>query len=243
MRRFERILTLILFVMISVIFGDCNSQNSNNNNYEFLRQQMVKSQIEKRGINDKNVLFAMNKVERQFFVLPQYVDEAYEDHPLPIKEGQTISQPYIVSLMTESLQLDHSSRVLEVGTGSGYQAAILAEICEHVFTIDIYKSLADNARDLFKKLAYTNITVKSGDGYKGWKEKSPFDAIIVTCAPTHIPEPLKNQLIEGGRMIIPVGGLYAQELLLLEKRNGKIKEKEIIPVRFVPMTDETGKKY
>ncbi|MEZ5197925.1 MAG: protein-L-isoaspartate(D-aspartate) O-methyltransferase [Bacteroidales bacterium] len=229
--------------MISIIFGNCNSQEQNETSFESRRLKMVENQIINRGIKDTLVLEAMKRVERHLFVLPGYIDQAYEDTPLPINEGQTISQPYIVALMTESLKLDPRSRVLEIGTGSGYQAAILAEICAHVYTIDIYKSLADDAQKTFKELGYSNITVKSGDGYHGWAEKSPFDAIIVTCSPTHIPEALKNQLAEGGRMIIPVGRSFAQELILLEKHKGKINQKDIIPVRFVPMTDESGKKY
>ncbi|MCD4788392.1 MAG: protein-L-isoaspartate(D-aspartate) O-methyltransferase [Bacteroidales bacterium] len=229
--------------MISVIFGQCNSQDSSKDQYATQREDMVRYQIKARGVKDKKVLDAMLKVERHLFVLPEYTSQAYEDHPLPVGEGQTISQPYIVALMTEVLGPDSTKKVLEIGTGSGYQAAVLAEICDSVYTIEIFESLGTKAKNLLKVLGYDNVKVKIGDGYKGWKEHSPFDAIIVTCAPTHIPQPLKDQLTEGGKMIIPVGESYAQELVLLEKKNGRIVQKDIIAVRFVPMINEKGKKY
>ena len=229
--------------MISVIFGQCNSQESSKDQYATQREDMVRYQIKARGVKDKKVLDAMLKVERHLFVLPEYTSQAYEDHPLPVGEGQTISQPYIVALMTEVLGPDSTKKVLEIGTGSGYQAAVLAEICDSVYTIEIFESLGTKAKNLLKVLGYDNVKVKIGDGYKGWKEHSPFDAIIVTCAPTHIPQPLKDQLTEGGKMIIPVGESYAQELVLLEKKNGRIVQKDIIAVRFVPMINEKGKKY
>ena len=229
--------------MISVIFGQCNSQESSKDQYATQREDMVRYQIKARGVKDKKVLDAMLKVERHLFVPPEYSSQAYEDHPLPVGEGQTISQPYIVALMTDVLGLDSTDKVLEIGTGSGYQAAVLAEICDSVYTIEIFESLGTNAKNLLKVLGYDNVKVKIGDGYKGWKKHSPFDAIIVTCAPTHIPQPLKDQLTEGGKMIIPVGESYAQELVLLEKKNGRIVQKDIIAVRFVPMINEKGKKY
>lgn len=204
---------------------------------------MVQNQIQMRGVADKRVLEAMRKVERHRFVPQAYQSEAYEDYPLPIGEGQTISQPYIVAFMTEALELKSEDKVLEIGTGSGYQAAILAEICDSVFTMDIYPSLAVNAEITLKELGYDNVFVKTGDGYQGWEEHAPYDAIIVTCSPTHIPEKLEAQLAEGGRMIIPVGQTYSQELILLEKKNGKMQKKNVLPVRFVPMIDAKGHKY
>jgi protein-L-isoaspartate(D-aspartate) O-methyltransferase len=183
-------------------------------------------------------------VERHKFVPRSHWREAYEDHPLPIGEGQTISQPYIVALMTEVLDPDSTMRVLEIGTGSGYQAAVLAEIVDSVYTIEIYEKLGNRADKLLKELGYTNISVRVGDGYKGWVEAAPFDAIIVTCAPTHVPQPLKDQLAEGGRMIIPVGkGVWGQDLVLLTKEKGKLRQESVIPVRFVPMIKEGGGKY
>ncbi len=204
---------------------------------------MVATQIEARGVGDKNVLDAFLKVERHKFVSPEFIARAYFDSPLPIEENQTISQPYIVAYMTESLELKRSDKVLEIGTGSGYQAAILAELCDSVYTIEIFDTLAKKAAQRFSESGYNNIHLKIGDGYKGWKEYAPFDAIIVTCSPTHIPKPLIDQLAEGGRMIIPVGQTYVQRLVLLTKKNGKIREKEVLPVRFVPMLDEEGEKY
>lgn len=211
--------------------------------YRKVREKMVYHQIQVRGVSDKEVLDAFRSVPRHEFVLPEYMKYAYADYPLPIDEGQTISQPYIVAFMTEALQLDKEDRVLEVGTGSGYQAAILAQICDSVFTIELFEGLTLKSRRVFNKLDYNNIYCKVGDGYKGWEEKAPFDAIIVTCSPTHIPDPLKEQLAEGGRMIIPVGEGRVQELILLQKRKGKIREQSVLAVRFVPMLDDMGEKY
>jgi len=210
---------------------------------ERLRVRMVKTQIEGRGIVNADVLAALQKVERHRFVPERYVSEAYSDHPLPIGEGQTISQPYIVAFMTEVLKLKRSDKVLEIGTGSGYQAAILGELCDSVYTIEIVEVLGKQAAKLLDDLGYDNIQVMVGDGYKGWPEYAPFDAIIVTCSPTEVPKPLQEQLAEGGRMVIPVGERYAQELVLLTKRGGKLRKDHILPVRFVPMVDSTGTTY
>jgi protein-L-isoaspartate(D-aspartate) O-methyltransferase len=204
---------------------------------------MVKMQIEARGITDKKVLNAFLKVERHKFVLPRYIAFAYSDTPLPIEEGQTISQPYIVAFMTEALDLEHDDKVLEIGTGSGYQAAILAELCDSVFTVEIFETLGTKAEKLFKKLGYDNIHSLIGDGYLGWPEHAPYDAVIVTCAPEKIPGPLQDQLAEGGRMIIPVGNDPVQHLVLLIKKNGKIRERNVLPVRFVPMISPEGERY
>ena len=221
----------------------CTAQEKQDADFARQRKLMVKIQIEARGIKDQKVINAMLKVERDKFVPDEYKSLAYEDHPLPIGEGQTISQPYIVALMTEVLDLKRTDKVLEIGTGSGYQAAILGEICDSVFTIEINKTLGERALALLDKLGYHNIIGKIADGYLGWEEYAPFDAIMVTCSPSHIPDPLKEQLAEGGKMIIPVGGTYIQELVLLTKEKGKISEKQIIPVRFVPMIDIEGREY
>lgn len=202
-----------------------------------MRREMVKTQIEARGVKDKRVLNAMLDVPRHRFVPAGYRNLAYTDQPLPIGEGQTISQPYIVAMMTELSRLKGGEKVLEIGTGSGYQAAILAELSKEVYTIEILEPLAVSAEKLLKEMGYKNIRVKCGDGYLGWPEYAPFDAIIVTCAPEHIPRPLIEQLAEGGRMVIPVGEFY-QELKLIEKIKGKMKTTGIIPVRFVPMVHQ-----
>ena len=234
----------IALLLISLIYATDGIQGEiANNGFTQKRERMVRDQIEARGIKDKNVLEALRKVERHKFVPKQYHNEAYNDYPLPIGEGQTISQPYIVALMTAVLDLKGTEKVLEIGTGSGYQAAILGEICKHVYTIEIVDVLGKRSQSLLSELGYKNITVKIGDGYKGWKEFSPFDAIIVTCAPSHIPAPLKEQLAEGGRMIIPVGGTLTQKLVLLSKNEGKIRQKAIVPVRFVPMIRKDGEMY
>jgi protein-L-isoaspartate(D-aspartate) O-methyltransferase len=191
-------------------------------NYQKEREAMVNDQIKARGILDKRVLIAMNKVKRHLFVSRELWSKAYSDHPLPIGEGQTISQPYVVALMTEGLKLNESSRVLEIGTGSGYQAAILAEIAKEVYSIEIRERLVKEARERLKRLGYANIYIKYGDGYFGWEEMAPFDAIIVTCAVNHIPPPLIKQLKEGGRLILPLGSTrYYQTMTRLTKEKGR----------------------
>ncbi len=205
-------------------------------NYAQLRRQMVAQQIVARGIEDKAVIKAMKLVPRHLFVPGKYRAHAYGDYPLPIGEGQTISQPYIVAFMTQALNLTPSDKVLEIGTGSGYQAAILAEIVKEVYTIEIIEPLGRKAQQLLSTLGYKNVFVRLGDGYRGWPEKAPFDAIIVTCAPEDIPGPLVEQLAEGGRLIIPVGKRnHIQKLVLGIKRNGKLEASVLLPVRFVPM--------
>jgi protein-L-isoaspartate(D-aspartate) O-methyltransferase len=212
-------------------------------NYAEEREQMVKWQIKDRGISDPKVIDAMRTVKRHKFVPKQFRNRAYNDGPLSIGQGQTISQPYIVALMTQKLELDENDKVLEIGTGSGYQAAVLAEITPHVYSIEIVEALAIRARETLREQGYSNVHLKIGDGFKGWEEHAPFDGIIVTCSPSDVPEPLKQQLAEGGRMIIPVGGPYIQQLVLLKKKNGEIKKNRISGVRFVPMVDDEGDRY
>jgi protein-L-isoaspartate(D-aspartate) O-methyltransferase len=202
--------------------------------YAPMREKMVKEQIIARGISDSLVIDAMLKVKRHFFVPANLMQLAYNDRPLPIGYGQTISQPYIVAIMTELLEIRKTHRVLEVGTGSGYQAAILSLLADSVFTIEIKDTLALRAKAKLKVLGYKNVIVKIGDGYKGWEEHAPFDGIIVTCAPDEVPPLLLEQLGIGGKMVIPVGSYY-QELLLINKDSSGISKKSIIPVRFVPM--------
>jgi protein-L-isoaspartate(D-aspartate) O-methyltransferase len=205
--------------------------------YRKQREKMVSDQIEERGIRDQHVLRAMREVERHWFVPENNRSNSYEDRPLGIGYGQTISQPYIVAYMTEMLKLQSNSRVLEIGTGSGYQAAVLAKIVKEVYTIEIVSQLGDSAAARLKRLGYKNVSVKNADGYHGWNENSPFDAIMVTAAAEFIPPPLIQQLKEGGRMIIPIGSPYlTQWLMLVEKKNGKMTTKRLIPVSFVPFT-------
>ncbi len=206
------------------------------------RQRMVQEQLMSRGVRDERVLAAMNKVPREEFVPQDSRAASYTDQPLPIGYGQTISQPYIVAFMTEQLRPSSSDRVLEIGTGSGYQAAILAELVSEVYSIEIVGPLAKDAEGTLQRLGYKNVHVKVGDGYKGWPEEAPFDAIIVTCAPDKVPQPLVDQLKDGGRMVIPVGDRFAQELYLLEKKNGQLKQSATLPVRFVPMAGEASER-
>ena len=206
--------------------------------YQRDRQQMVTTQLEARGITDKPTLNAMRSVERDLLVPPTQVEYAYEDRPLPIGFGQTISQPYMVGYMTEVIQPRAGMKVLEIGTGSGYQAAVLAEIVDEVYTIEIVEELAKTAKSRLEEMGYTNVYVKEGDGYFGWEEHAPFDAIIVTAASAFIPPPLIEQLKEGGKMVIPVGAPFTtQQLMLVEKqKDGKRKTRNLLPVRFVPFT-------
>jgi len=198
------------------------------------REEMVEMQIERRGIKDTRVLQALLDVKRHLFVPAEERAEAYEDHPLPIGHGQTISQPYIVALMTETIAPKPGDRVLEIGTGSGYQAAVLSRLVKEVCSIEIVEALGTAAAARLKDLGYANVEVRVGDGYQGWPEKAPFDAIVVTAAPPEIPQALVDQLADGGRMVVPVGTGY-QELLLIEKKAGKVSKRFITSVRFVPM--------
>ncbi|MFQ6082525.1 MAG: protein-L-isoaspartate(D-aspartate) O-methyltransferase [Candidatus Aminicenantia bacterium] len=199
-----------------------------------LREKMVTEQIEVRGVKDKLVLNAMRKVPRHLFIPEEYREYSYEDEPLPIKEGQTISQPYIVAYMTEALRLRGEEKVLEIGTGSGYQTAILSEIVREVYTIEIISSLSHRAQEILGKLGYRNIYFKIGDGTFGWKEHSPYQAILVTAAPSKVPKSLKEQIEDEGRIIIPVGSFF-QELVLVTRKKNKFKKEKLIPVRFVPL--------
>ena len=201
------------------------------------RERMVRSQIAARGVKDSRVLAAMRSVPRHMFVPDRYHDQSYEDYPLPIGLGQTISQPYIVAFMTELLKLGPDDRVFELGTGSGYQAAVASRVAGAVYTMEIYQLLADAATQRLTSLGYSNVHVRGGDGYFGWKEEAPFDAIIVTAAADHIPPPLINQLKPGGRLIIPLGNPFTVQQLVLVTRDseGQVTERPIIPVRFVPL--------
>jgi len=204
--------------------------------YREIRKRMVETQIRARGVTDEAVLAAMEKVPRHEFVPPEYLDQAYADHPLPIGYGQTISQPYIVALMTQLLELKGGDKVLEIGTGSGYQAAVLAELTDEVYTVEIIGELKKSAEARLRRLGYDKVKVKHADGYYGWEEYAPYDAIIVTCAPDHIPQPLIKQLKDGGRLVIPVGppGGY-QTLWKITKRGDKIITKNMGGVIFVPL--------
>ncbi len=225
-----------LFIFFFVLCGlfTCLAQEATD--FARSREVMVESQIIDRGVRDRDVIRAMKTVPRHLFVPEKYRVSAYADHPLPIGEGQTISQPYIVAFMTEALRLKPGDKVLEIGTGSGYQAAVLAEIVKDVYSIEIVETLGKRASQTLAELGYTNIHIRIGDGYKGWPRMAPFDAIIATCAPEKIPEPLIEQLKEGGRMIIPLGGEGSvQRLVVGVKTGGRLKMEEAMLVRFVPM--------
>lgn len=230
----------LLPLVITGIFGGCNheaGEPQDDARWAAVRAAMVKNQIAARGVKDERVLEAMRQVPRHLFVPEEFRAQAYEDHPLPIGEGQTISQPYIVGLMTELLRLQPGDKVLEVGTGSGYQAAVLAAMGCQVYTIEIRPTLAAQARERLQRLGYANVHVRVGDGYRGWPEEAPFVGIIVTAAPEKIPEPLLQQLAPGGRLVIPVGSFYQQLKVITREANG-FSERDVIPVRFVPMAGE-----
>ncbi|MGB4728295.1 MAG: protein-L-isoaspartate(D-aspartate) O-methyltransferase [Thermogutta sp.] len=206
--------------------------------FRLARQRMVQFQLQNRDIIDADVLYVMGRIPRHEFVPENVIHEAYDDHPLPIGHGQTISQPYIVALMTQLAKPRKESRALDIGTGSGYQAAVLAELCREVYSIEIIEPLAKSAAERLKRLGYTNVVVRAGDGYRGWPEKAPFDVIIVAAAPDHVPKPLVDQLALGGRLVIPVGR-GQQDLLVIEKQpDGSIRQTSVAPVLFVPMTGE-----
>jgi protein-L-isoaspartate(D-aspartate) O-methyltransferase len=239
---FLEITTAYAFMMM-ILFSCAGQSESKNDEHKYAEQRlrMVETQIERRNITDSLVLEAMRTVPRHIFVPESHRRESYRDGPLPIGHSQTISQPYIVAIMTELLEISSTSKVLEIGTGSGYQAAILAEISDSVYSIEIIPELAHRADSLLDSLGYSKAHIRAGDGYRGWPEAAPFDAIIVTAAPPKIPQPLVQQLKVGGRMVIPVGEFH-QELMLLQKTDKGVIEKSIIPVRFVPMTGEAQEK-
>jgi len=235
---FFRLILSIAIIFSVPFFSFCEEDEI----YARKREEMVRRQLETRDITDKKVLEVMGKVPRHLFVSPSLRSRAYIDRPLPIDEGQTISQPYIVALMTQHLKLKKGDKVLEIGTGSGYQAAVLAHMTDKVYSIEIREKLSKKAAETLKMLNYNQVQVKWSDGYFGWEEHAPFDAIIVTCAANHVPPPLLKQLKEGGRLIIPLGStLYFQTLALITKIDGKPKVRHILDVTFVPMVGEAEK--
>ncbi len=230
---------ILILICLTIVFALPAGAEETEALFAQRRARMVEQQVKARGIKDPRVLQAMLTVRRHLFVPPHYRHRAYEDSPLPIGEGQTISQPYIVALMTELLELKGGERVLEIGTGSGYQAAILAELAKEVYTIEILAPLARRAEHVLKEAGYRNIRARVGDGFMGWSECAPFDGIMVTAAPEKIPEPLLAQLAEKGRLVIPVG-THWQELTLVRKTGGRTTATNIAPVRFVPLLREKG---
>jgi len=226
-------MNILPFIMLWVTFLFSFQED----NFKKKREEMVLQTIEGRGVEDKAVLSSMKTVKRHLFVPENNIPNAYDDRPLPIGYGQTISQPFIVAYMTEAIDPKHEYKVLEIGTGSGYQAAVLAEIVKEVYTIEIVPELGNAATARLKKLGYQNVSIKVTDGYFGWKEQAPFDAIIVTAAAEFVPPPLIEQLKDGGKMIIPIGSPFMnQMLMLIEKKGKKITTKSLMPVVFVPFT-------
>ena len=236
MKKFLILILIVLLVFLCIVIYE-HGEETVAEAYLQKRHNMVEYQLKGRDINDPKVLQAMIVVPRHKFVDQEIIESAYNDSPLPIGEGQTISQPYIVALMTQLLELKGNEKVLEIGTGSGYQSAVLAEIAKEVYTVEIYESLSNKSEKLLKDLGYKNIHFKVGDGYNGWEQYAPYDAIIVTCAPDHVPPSLIRQIKDnGGRIVIPVGGIWSvQTLMSITKTDGEVKSKGIIGVRFVPM--------
>ncbi len=236
----------VRFTLMIVGFGTCMiaindwkpalGQNTRKDEYAPLREHLIKNVLIPNGIKDQNVLFAIGNTPRHEFVPKQYLANAYQDIAIPIGEKQTISSPFIVAMMTQSLEPKLTDKVLEIGTGSGYQAAVLSPIVKEVYTIEIVEELGMQTMQLLEDLEYKNVHCLIGDGFKGWKEHAPFDKIIVTCSPENVPEPLKEQLVEGGLMVIPVGERYQQMLYLMRKKNGKLEQEPLQPTLFVPMT-------
>ena len=220
-----------LFQLLSIITLGFSQQTD----WKIWTKKMVREQIIRRGISNNQVIDVMQNTPRHRFVPDGVADYAYQDNALPIGKGQTISQPYIVAFMTEALDVDSTYKILEIGTGSGYQAAVLSPLVKHVYTIEIVKMLAERADSTLKALSYNNVTVRWGDGYKGWPEEAPFDRIIGTAAPPEIPKALIDQLKPGGKMVLPVGTNWQEIVVLTKSKSGKIQKKNVLPVRFVPM--------
>jgi len=235
--KLARITTALVMALLSAPACQTDGGKPEAAGYAAARERMVAEQLASRDIGDRQVLDAMRAVPRHLFVPEEYRFASYRDHPLPIGEGQTISQPYIVALMTQLLHLDGSERILEIGTGSGYQAAVLAELVDSVHTVEIVEPLARRAGALLDSLGYDKVVVRVGDGYLGWPEEAPFDGIIVTCAPPEVPEPLLDQLADQGRLVIPVGENW-QELVVIVRDGDRYRRSAVLPVRFVPMTGD-----
>lgn len=233
LKKCKFLLMIILFLLLSSC--EKNTRENGNSSYKVRRINMVREQIEERGVTDSATLHSMQIVRRHLFVPENLIEDAYDDRPLPIGHGQTISQPYIVAYMTETIEPKQNYKVLEIGTGSGYQAAILAEIIDSVFTIEIIPELGNSAAERLDRLGYENIKVETGDGYYGIEESAPFDAIIVTAASEYIPPPLIEQLKDGGKMVIPIGSPFMVQMLMLVEKDGEsITTENMMPVRFVP---------
>jgi len=237
MRGGIRYVMILLALVAAWGAGPRAGSSADDSDYAVQREHMVRTQIEGRGIRDPRLLETLRRIPRHEFMPEAVRKSAYGDHPAPIGYGQTISQPYIVAFMTDALKLTGREKVLEIGTGSGYQAAVLAELCEEVYTIEIVAELADRARKTLERLGYAQVHVRRGDGYLGWPEHAPYDRIIVTAAPPEIPRKLVEQLKIGGRMVAPVGKAW-QELVLIEKSEQGLQTKKLLPVRFVPMVPE-----
>ncbi|HEX9942756.1 MAG TPA: protein-L-isoaspartate(D-aspartate) O-methyltransferase [Thermoanaerobaculia bacterium] len=233
---------LLLALLAALAAGMAVSSPPREDEFAVARRRMVEEQIRARGVTEPAVLAAMAAVPRHLFVPEGERRDAYEDQPLPIGAGQTISQPYIVALMTSLLDLRPGARVLEIGTGSGYQAAVLSRLAKDVYTIEIVKPLGERARRTLAELGYKNVHVRIGDGYKGWPDAEPFDAIVVTAAPPRIPEPLMKQLKTGGKLVIPVGRTYQDLIVLTKRRDGGFDRESVLPVVFVPMTGEAQRR-
>ena len=229
MMKSHPIFNISLLLILTVFYINISCQNVNHQSWRYLAEIMVEDQIINRGISSNKVIEIMKNTPRHVFILPEYIHESYNDYPLPIEEGQTISQPYIVALMTELLEVKKKDKVLEIGTGSGYQLAVLAQLSDRCYSIEIKEYLAFKSSRLLDSLGYDNVKIKYGDGYNGWKEYAPYDKIIITAAPPEIPQELINQLNEGGKMVLPVGE-DDQELIVLEKKEGDIFKSNIIDV-------------
>ncbi|MGM0423573.1 MAG: protein-L-isoaspartate(D-aspartate) O-methyltransferase [Thermodesulfobacteriota bacterium] len=225
-----------LLLALLLLLGSSCALQAQEPDWQEQRRNMVQEQLEGRDIEDQKVLRAMQEVPRHEFVPRLYQDLSYQDRALPIAEGQTISQPYIVALMTQLTEIQAEDKVLEIGTGSGYQAAVLAELAQEVYSVEIIPELAKQAQEALQELGYENVHVKQGDGFQGWPGKAPFEAILVTCAPPEIPEPLLEQLAPGGRLVIPVGERWQKLKVLRKSQDGSLQEESVTSVRFVPMT-------
>ena len=234
-------LRFTLLILLGVLIGTWSAFASPGDDFGGARRRMVEEQLRARDIADRRVLSAMEQVPRHLFVPEEVRGRAYSDHPLPIGAGQTISQPYIVGLMTQLLEVRPGDRILEIGTGSGYQAAVLSRVASQVYTIEIVKPLGEQAERTLSRLGYSNIHTRIGDGYQGWPEAAPFDGIIVTAAPSEVPKPLLDQLAVGGNLVVPVGDSWQDLKVYTKQKDGSFRQRKVLPVRFVPMTGEAQK--